>query len=301
MNEFRLKSNEMMFFIDFNNTLVDYANEYDMVNIYFDRARYVNPYQTRTMLAKALFSFEKKTGITPVICVVTNARLNLVDNNGYEGIYNDLYRTFFYEEETTNIHPDSDARRFFRYLMHYENDIFVKLNPKARKFDDVFEVHQFHQKALDIRYIEQFKKKESVDRLMTVVDPRKNTSKFILFAGDSIKDDYPMKEIWTPDGVSKIFIRPSRSNKLTYAVMREFCESKGDVFKSVNSKNGKRVICTDLTSFKLLSPEEQSMILNYHSGDYIFLEQKNSRGLVDGIYHSADLIAGIHQSEKEMF
>ena len=36
MNDFRLKSDEMMFFVDFNNTLVDYANEYDMQNYYFN-------------------------------------------------------------------------------------------------------------------------------------------------------------------------------------------------------------------------------------------------------------------------
>ena len=301
MNEFKLKSNEMMFFLDFNNTLVDYTNEYDIPRRYFDNLDYVNPYHTRSLISKALVDFEKQTGITPVVCIVTNARVSYLDNNGFLGICNDLYRTFFYEEEKTTIHPKADGRRFFKYLMHYENDAFIKLHPFASTFDDVFEVIPFHQKALDIKYIEQFKKKESVDRLMSLVDPKKQISKYILFAGDSIKDDYPMKEIWTPEGVSKIFIRPSRAQKLTYSVMREFCEAKGDTFSSVNPKNGKKVICTDPVSFALLSPEDQSKILNYDSGDYVYLTTKNTRGLAEGIKMTADLISNGLSHEKQMF
>ncbi|MBR7172324.1 MAG: hypothetical protein IKD36_00845 [Clostridia bacterium] len=301
MNEFRLKSDEMMFFLDFNNTLVDYANEYDMPGFYFDRAGFANPYRMRTILAKALVEFEEKTGITPVICIVTNARGNAIDNNGYMGILNDLYRTFFYEEELTKIHPRSDVRRFFKYLMHYENDSFIKINPSSRTFNGLFEEIPFDPKTLDIRYIEQFRKKESVDRLMSVVDPRKNTSKFILFAGDSIKDDYPMKEIWTPEGISKIFIRPGKSQKLTYSVMREFCEAKGDTFSSINPKNGKKIICTDEHSFALLSPEDQAKILNFHSGDYVYLTRKNTPGLIEGIAMAADLISGANGPQRQMF
>lgn len=301
MNEFKLKSDEMMFFLDFNNTLVDYANEYDMPGMYFDRAGFVNPYRTRTILAKTLVEFEEKTGITPVICIVTNARGHVIDNNGYSGIFNDLYRTFFYEEDRSKVHPRSDVRRFFKYLLHYENDSFTRIHPTAKTFDGLFEKIPFDSKALDIRYIEQFRKKESVDRIMSVVDPKKNTSRYILFAGDSIKDDYPMKEIWTPQGVSKVFIRPGRSQKLTYSVMREFCEAKGDTFASINPKNGKKIICTDEYSFGLLTPEEQSKILNYHSGDYVYLTHKNSDGLIEGIARTADLIAGSEGLGKQMF
>lgn len=301
MNEFRLKSNEMMFFVDFNNTIVDYSNEYDMPNRYFEIKGYSNPYHTRTILAKALVEFEEKTGITPVICVITNARGNVVDINGFEGVLNDLYHTFFYETDRTNVHPRSDVRRFFKYLVHFENDIFIKINPMAKNFADVYEPYLFDEKALQIRYIEQYRKKETVDRMMSVVDPRKNTAKYILFAGDSIKDDYPMKEIWTPEGVSKIFIRPGKSQKLTYSVMREFCEAKGDVFSSINPKNGKRVICTDEYSFNLLSPEDKAKILNYHSGDYVYLTQKNSYGLIEGIQKAADLISQAEGPQKQPF
>lgn len=301
MNNFRLKDNEMMFFLDFNNTLVDYTNEYDVPRRYFDDYNYYNPYHTRTTLAKALVDFEKQTGITPVICVVTNARANVTDNNGFNGICNDLFRTFFYEEENTNIHPSVDARRFFKYLMHYENDTFIKLHPRANNYADVFEVVPFNDESLSIKYISQFKKKESVDRIMSVVDPRKNTSKYILFAGDSIKDDYPMKEIWTPDGVSKIFIRPYKSQKLNYSVMREFCEAKGDVFSSINPKNGKKVLCIDPVSFALMNKDEQAKILNYDSGDYIFLTQRNTRGLIEGIQKSATLISELESNQKQMF
>lgn len=300
MSNFRLKQDEMMFFIDFNNTLVDYENEYDMNQMYFDRAGYVNPYRTRTRLAKTLVEFERKTGITPVICVVTNARDNMIDNNGFQGIHNDLFRTFFYDDEDVKIDYRSDCKRFFRFLVYRENDHFYKINPKAQSYEELYERYEFGAQALDIRYIEQFKKKESVDRIMSVVDPKKDTAKFILFAGDSIKDDYPMKEIVTPYGVSKIFIRPGKSQKLNYSIKREFCEAKGLEFRSVNPKNGKRVICSDENSYKLLSAEERAMIDDFASGDYVFLTQKNSSGLIDGIVKAGDLIASLGTQEKQM-
>ena len=300
MNEFLLKENEMMFFLDFNKTLVEYTNEYDYSMLYFNQMDFSNPYNTRTIVSKALIEFEQQTGITPVVCVVTNASFNMIDNNGYPGICNDLYETFFHEKMGSRIDSKFDGRRFFKYLMHYENDFFIKLNPIALNYNDVFEFVPFDSQSLDIKYIEQFKKKESVDRMMSLVDPKKNTSKFILFAGDSIKDDYPMKEISTPEGVSKIFIRPSRSKKLTYSVMREFCEAKGDTFSSVNPKNGKKVICTDPVSFALLTKEDQSKILNYDSGDYVYLTTQNTNGLVEGIKLAADLIENQASKEKQM-
>lgn len=300
MNHLRLRANEMMFFLDFNNTLVDYTNEYDVPRRYFDEIENYNPYHTRTMLAKSLCDFEKKTGITPVICVVTNARGSVIDNNGFNGICNDLYKTFFYDEFNTNIQANYDVRRFFKYLMHYENDTFIKLHPNAETYLDVFEIIPFSEETRNIRYISQFKKKESVDRLMSVVDPRKNTSKYILFAGDSIKDDYPMKEIWTPEGVAKIFIRPYKSRKLNYSIMREFCEAKGDMFSSINPKNGKKIICTDPISFSLMKKEDQAKILNYDSGDYVFLTPKNTRGLLEGFEKSALLISDLESKQKQM-
>ena len=301
MNEFRLKDNEMMFFLDFNKTLVEYTNEYDYSMLYFDQMDFSNPYSTRTMIAKSLIEFESQTGITPVVCVVTNARFDMIDNNGYAGICNDLYETFFHDAFGRIVDSKSDGRRFFKYLMHYENDFFIKLHPEASNFNDVFEFVKFDESVLDIKYIEQFKKKESVDRMMTLVDPKKQTSRFILFAGDSIKEDYPMKEIWTPEGVSKIFIRPGRSQKLSYSVMREFCEAKGDTFSSINPKNGKKVICTDPASFALLSKEDQAKILNYDSGDYVYLTTQNTRGLVEGIKQAADLIERQVANQKQMF
>lgn len=298
MSGFRLKSDEMMFFVDFNNTLVDYENEYDKSCMFFDNAGFENPYHARILLARTLVEFEQKTGITPVICVITNARSINLDTNGYYGIYNDLFRTFFYEFDSRNVSPVYDVKRFFRYLVHYENDIFTKINPDGVTFNEVFEQIPFGKTALSIRYAENFRKKESVDRIMSVVDPRRDTSKYILFAGDTIKDDYPMKEIWTPYGVSKFFIRPGRSQKLTYSVMREFCEAKGNMFNSINPKNGKRIICTDAGTYKLLSPEERAMIDNYHSGDYVFLTHKNSDGLLEGIQKTADIIQKLQGPSK---
>ena len=60
MNEFRLKDNEMMFFLDFNKTLVEYTNEYDYSMLYFDQMDFSNPYSTRTMIAKSLIEFERQ-------------------------------------------------------------------------------------------------------------------------------------------------------------------------------------------------------------------------------------------------
>ncbi len=300
MNSFRLKSNEMMFFIDFNNTLVDYENEYDMLRPNIDRAGYVNPYRARVRFAKALVDFENATGITPVICIVTNARDGVMDNNGFQGIHNDLFMTFFHDDDT-EIARRNECKKYFKYLIYRENDHFYKLHTNAQNVSSFYERIDFQEPELCIRYIDQFRKKESVDRMMGVVDPKKDTSKFILFAGDSIKDDYPMKEICTPEGVSKIYIRPGKVHKMTYSMKREFCEAKGIVFKSINPKNNKKIICMDETSYKLLSQEEQRLIDDYNSGDYVFLTQKNSVGLIEGIYHAAEVISSLNPQEKQMF
>ena len=68
----------------------------------------------------------------------------------------------------------------------------------------------------------------------------------------------------------------------------------------VNPKNGKRIICSDENSYKLMSAEERAMIDNFNSGDYVFLTQKNSIGLIDGIVQAGDLIASLETQEKQM-
>lgn len=298
MDSFRLKPNEMMFFIDFNNTLVDYENEYDS-NWYYSDQNYMFWFRTqRARLTKALVEFEKLTGLTPVICVITNASSNIVDGNNETGIFNDLYMTFldnphlsnFNEEQIKNYY-DRSCEKYFKYLIYRDNDVFYKINPFANNLYETYTRVPFDEKALKIRLSPEFKKRESVERIMSFVDPKRDTCKFILFAGDNIKDDYPMKEIETPEGVSKIFIRPKRAQKVTPEIMREFAEAKGETFSLIDTRSGKRIKLVDPGNFEFLPENEKKKILDYSSGDIILLTQKNNRGLVDGINEAGKIIA----------
>lgn len=297
MRGFQLKPNEMMFFLDFNRTLVDYENEYDVSYNYTSEEAVSAAERSQINITKALLTFERKTGITPVICVVTNAHDSRFDFHGEQGIHNDLAMTFF--RNPTNLPEEYLCRRFFKYLVYRENNYFYKINP-TMPYHQIYEKINFDETAKSINYIEQFKKKESVDRILSVVDPKKDTARAMIFAGDSIKDDYPMKEIVTPHGVSKIYIRPGKVQKLTYAIMREFAEAKGAKFKSVNPRNGKRIICTDQNTFNMLSPAEQMIVRDYASGDVVFLTNPNSRGLAEGIIKSIDIINGSRPPEMGM-
>lgn len=288
---FRLKENEIMFFIDFNNTLVDYENEYDHYAYLDDLKTISNPGITKSRLVKCLMDFESKTGLTPVICVVTNAESTTIDANGYPGIFHDLRMTFFnYSYTGSNVGASNPIEKYFKYLIYKDNNAFFTINPRGQTLEEMFVGYYFDEEALSIRYAPSFRKKESVERMMSIIDPTRDTSKFIVFAGDTIKDDYPMKEIETPHGVSKIFIRPGKSKKLTYMLMREFAESKGHVFSCLNRHNGKRIKNIDQFNYMNLSDQEQQWLNDYHSGDYVILAQKNNRGLVDGIYEAADFI-----------
>ena len=298
MDSFRLKPNEMMFFIDFNNTLVDYENEYDS-NWYYSDQNYMFGFRTqRARLTKALVEFEKLTGLTPVICIITNASSNIVDGNNETGIFNDLYMTFldnphlsnFNEEQIKNYY-DRSCEKYFKYLIYRDNDVFYKINPFANNLYETYTMVPFDEKALKIRLSPEFKKRESVERIMSFVDPKRDTCKFILFAGDNIKDDYPMKEIETPEGVSKIFIRPKRAQKVTPEIMREFAEAKGETFSLIDTRSGKRMKLVDPGNFEFLPENEKKKILDYSSGDIILLTQKNNRGLVDGINEAGKIIA----------
>lgn len=292
MPDFRLKENEIMFFIDFNNTLVDYENEFDHYAYLDDLKTINNPAITKSRLTRCLADFEKKTGLTPVICVVTNAESKVIDANGYPGIFNDLRMTFFNHAANLGEKYNNPIDKYFRYLIYKDNDAFFTINPKADTLEEMFEGYYFDEEALSIRYSPSFRKKESVERMMSIIDPTRDTSKFIVFAGDTIKDDYPMKEIETPYGVSKIFIRPGKSKKLTYMLMREFAESKGHEFTCINRHNGKKIKNIDQFNYMNLSDEEQKWLEEYSSGDYVILAQRNNRGLVDGIYEAAEIIAG---------
>lgn len=305
MYDFKLKPNEIMIFTDFNNTLVDYENEYNYtIGIYDDSKEYAVR-GIKTHLTKALHDFEKRTGLTPVICVVTNASAFTIDSNSYAGISRDMNMTFFnhinQSDDIAQHVYETSCEKYFRFLIYKENDFFFKINPLAATLDEMFEPIMFDEKALNIRYISDFKKKESVDRMMSVIDPDKTRSKYIIFAGDSIKDDYPMKLIQMPDGVCKIFIRPGRVQKVKPSIMREFCEAKGDVFETVHPKTGKRIKCFDESTIAWLSEKEKKQLEMYSDGDHVLLTNKNSRGFVEGLYASIDIINAIKSTKaKEM-
>lgn len=296
MSKIKLKDNEILIFTDFNNTLVDYENEYNntVMNI-FDEGSYLTPHRTiKQNITRAMNAFEQKTGLTPVLCLVTNASRTNIDSNGYPGILQDLRMTFFdhsnHSPEMAKAVYETSCERFFKYLVYKENDVYYEINPLAGSLDEMFVPKQFDGDALSKRYIEQFRKKESVERLLSLYDTSSIEGKFMIFAGDSIKDDYPMKFAKTPDSVGKIYIRPGKTTKMKPTIMREFCEAKGIEFTSVHPKTGKKMKIFDDTTIKYLTDEEKAILANYSDGDYILLTNKNSRGFVEGIMQAIDII-----------
>ncbi len=296
MGKIKLKPNEILIFTDFNNTLVDYENEYNntIMNIY-DEGSLVAPHLSiKNNITRCLNEFEKRTGLTPVLCLITNASSRNIDTNGYPGILQDLRMTFFnhlnHTPEMARAIFDSSCERFFRFLVYKENDCYYKINPLAEDLDTMFVPEMFDGDALAKRYIQQFRKKESVERILTLFDKESLEGKFIIFAGDSIKDDYPMKFAETPESVGKIYIRPGKTTKMKPSIAREFCEAKGYEFVSINPKTNKRIKCFDDNTIKMLSEEEKAILANYSDGDYILLTNKNSRGFVEGIMQAMGII-----------
>lgn len=297
MNKFLLKDNEIMIFTDFNNTLVDFENEYNSIIGMYNEKLNQSTMSVKSHLTRCLREFEQKTGLKPVICVVTNASLFSIDGNDAPGIHQDLHMTFFnhtdLSEEKAREMYDYSCEKYFKYLLYKENDCFFEINPLGNSLDDMFVPHMFDESALKIKYAPNFKKRESVERMMTLIDPEKLRTKFCIFAGDSIKDDYPMKLAETAEGVCKIFIRPGKVQKMKKSLMHEFCVAKGIEFLSVHPKTGKVIKCFDEDSVKWLSADEKNMLDNFDDGDHVILTGKNSRGLIEGLYQSIDIINSV--------
>lgn len=284
-----LKENEILIFTDFNNTLVDYATEFDYRSErYYDFDGYLR--MLKRNISKSLVSFENQTGLTPVVCVVTNASINAIDGNGFNGICNDLMMTYFNHKnmgkEAIDHEINNSCEKYIRYVMHKENDVFFEINPKGRDIEEMFVPHLFSSDAMQIRRGDV--KRETVERF--VHDYGTIQSKFVIFAGDSIQDDYPMKYAVTQDGVSKIFIRPGKVTKMKLSVMQQFCLAKGIEFNCINPKNNKRIKIIDESTLKFLTPEQQKLLFDYADGDTILLTNPNSRGFIEGINESANII-----------
>lgn len=294
----RLKDNEILIITDYNNTLVDYASEFDYRSeLYEDFEGFLR--MIKRNISKCLIDFERKTGLTPVVCIVTNASFMTVDSNGYNGICNDLRMTFFnnkgHDEDRIKHDVERSCAKYIRYVIHKENDGYLEVNPYGQKMKDTFIAYNFSDEAMQIQRPE--KKRESVERLICDIGPIKNNA--VIFAGDSITDDYPMKYGVNEHGVSRIFIRPGKVKKMKYSVMQQFCEAKGIKFDAHNPKNKKKIRIIDETTFKFLSEEQQRQLLNYSDGDYIILTNENSRGFVEGINQSADIINSLNSGGKE--
>lgn len=293
-----IKDNEILIFTDFNNTFVDFFAEYDYnIQFYEDFEEYLA--NLKHNMSKCLRTFEKETGLTPVICIVTNASMNVVDNNGYRGICYDLMMTLFdhgnFSEEQIKHSVENTCEKYIRFILHKENDVYMEINPYGKGMAEMFRVRRFSDKALEVKH--SAVKRESVERFITDFGPIRN--KFVIFAGDSIIDDYPMKYAVTEEGVSRIFIRPGHVKNMKPSIMQKFCQAKGVEFDCVNPKNNKKVKVLDATNLHLLSDEDREKLFNYDDGDAVLLTSPNSNGFIDGIYKSIDIIKAYNSGDKE--
>ena len=294
----QIKDNEILIFTDFNNTFVDFFAEYDFNSQFFeDFEAYLG--ELKFNMTKCLKDFEKKTGLTPVVCIVTNASMANVDNNGYRGVCYDLMMSLFNHNGLTDdqvkYRVEHTCEKYIKYVMHKENAGYLEINPYGRGMEGMYKVHSFSDEAMKVK--RSAIKRESVERFITDFGPIKNN--FVIFAGDSILDDYPMKYAVSEEGVNKIFIRPGKVKKMKPSLMQLFCMAKGVIFDVVNPKNKKKVKVIDDTNMHLLSEEEKAKLFDYSDGDAILLTSPNSKGFIEGLYQSIDIINAYNGGASE--
>ena len=292
-----IKKDEILIFTDFNNTFVDFHAEYDnQIQFYEDFEEYL--VNIKAQMTKCLRNFEIQTGLKPVVCIVTNASMCYVDNNGYLGICHDIMMTFFRHqhasEEQTKYMIEHSCEKYIKYVLHRENDGFFEINPYGRTMEEMFIPRLFSEEAMQIKHSSI--KRESVARFVNDMGPIKND--FVIFAGDSIMDDYPMKYAVSKEGVNKIFIRPGKVRHIKPSVMQQFCLAKGLKFECVNPKNNKKIKVIDESNLHLLSEEDRQKLENYADGDFVILTSQNSRGFTEGIYKCIDIINSYKSKEK---
>lgn len=294
----KFKENEVPFFVDFNNTIVDYENECNFLGRDTDFALVLRTIKKN--VSRALMGFEKETGLTPVIFVITNATLQRLDENDYNGICYDVMKTYFDHEGMSNEEIEqeiqSSSEKYKWFLLHKENEGYFEINPRGKDMDEMFIPALFSDETQGIT--ESSKKKETVARIINEFGPVK--SGYAVFAGDSIKDDYPMKYAINDSGVSRIFIRPKHCTNLKPNIMAEFALAKGGIsFDCVNPKNGKKVKSIDETTIKFLNEEQLNLLNNYNDGEPVLLTNANTRGFIEGIYQTTKIIQEDLNSNKE--
>lgn len=292
-NEFQIKEDEILFFVDYNKTLVNYDSlDVNLVTMFYDAYSHSKPLVSMLYLTKSLNEFKQKTGLTPVIVVVSNASLELKDYDDSIRILSDFFNIFI---RNKGGNENCNCSQYFKYIICKENDGFFKINQGSKTFYDAYTWIPFGEEELKIKKSESFKKLESVERLMRLLDAKK-LSRNLFFAGNDIKDDYPMKLVQTDEGVCKIFVRPGRSRRLTYSKQKEFCEAKGHVFSSRTPKHEK-IKCLDNFTVSYLNEIDRNAIENFDDGDHVILTQENSNGLIEGIRKAADIIANSKQKQ----
>lgn len=297
----QLKDNEILIFTDFNETIVPFAGEYNSCSCMYTENKMNEVPAIKARVTRALKDFERETGLTPVICVVTNASLATIDANDAPGIHQDMRMTFFDHSndspERAKMVYENTCEKYFRYLVYKENDYYFEINPLGNSLSDVFVPQAFSEEQRAIRMASSHKKLESVERIASMMCPDRSKIKHCIFAGDSIKDDYPMKLIKTPEGTCKIFIRPGKVQKMKPSIMQEFCGAMGVEFSQVKTSKGKPVRVFDNDNIKYLPENERVMLENYHGGDHVLLTNPNTRGFVEGLYQAIDIIKA-HQKEN---
>ncbi len=301
----KLAENEIPIFTDFNETLVPFADEYNNSKFMYTEGRDLEVGSVKIMVTRALKEFEKRTGLKPVLFVVTNASVNAIDGNDAPGIHQDMHMTFFDHNsddyERAKMVYENSCEKYFRALIYKENDSYFEIHPLASSLDEMFVKSPFSEKAKAIRLDPSHKKLETIERIMTDIGGDRSKIKYAIFAGDSIKDDYPMKMVGGMDGACKIFIRPGKVQKAKPSVMAEFCSSMGISFSKVLTKKGKVKTQFDEEWVNGLPENERHALLNYHGGDHVILTNPNTRGFAEGIYNAIEIINAQQKAQGNQF
>lgn len=299
--DFQISDNEIIFFVDFNCTLVDYDKIVARNHIMCNDAFATETVASSRYLKVALNNFEKSTGLTPVICVLTNSSESFLESeNNCPIALSDFYKIFLRKRQGAA----NPVSKYLRYVVMRENDKFFCINHDCTSLDDAFFAVPFGSEALNIKMSDTFHKCEGAKRMLTVIDPL-HRSKFMFFAGDTIKDDYPMKYARTEHGLCKIFVRPGNRRTISWQTKSEFCRAKGYEFTSLN-RHGRKVRCFDdcfenpnnidratgkpKPAAVPIDIEDRQALLNFDDGDHVILTQKNSKGLAEGIDKAAKII-----------